>query len=63
MSNPRRGRHYRVAQKEVETKQALENAYVGSNVINTKYVALAFAFVMLVFLKGLFIGHYLGNDK
>ncbi len=61
MSNAARGRHYRVAQREVETKKAMEDAYVGENVVNIKYVGLAFAFVMLVFVKGIIIGHALSN--
>ncbi len=63
MSNATRGRHYRVAQREVETKKAMEDAYVGEHVVNVKYVGLAFAFVMLIFIKGLIIGHALGNRE
>ncbi len=61
MSNAARGRHYRVAQKEVENKKAMEEAYVGENVVNVKYVGFAFIFIMIVFLKGLIIGHALGR--
>lgn len=62
MSNARRGRHYRAAQKEVETKQAIEEAYVGSNLVDVKHVAIAFAVVMLFFVKGILIGHHLGKN-
>ncbi len=61
MANAARGRHYRVAQKEVETKKAMEDAYVGRNVVDVKYVGIAFAVLMLVFIKGLIIGHMLGD--
>ncbi len=62
MSNAARGRrHYRVAQREVENKKAMEDAYIGRHVVDVKYVGLAFAFVMLVFVKGLIIGHALSN--
>ncbi len=61
MSNTARGRHYRVAQREVESKKAIEDAYVGRNVVDVKYVGIAFAVLMLVFVKGLIIGHMLSN--
>ncbi len=62
MSNPRKGRHYRVAQREVETQKALENAYVDATVVDAKHVAIAFAVIMLVFIKGIIIGHMLGGE-
>lgn len=61
MANARRGRNYRVAQKQVETKQAIEDAYVGSNVVDIKHAAIAFAAFMLVFVNGIIIGHRLGK--
>ncbi len=62
MSNTRRGRHYRVAQREVETQKALENAYVDASVINVKHAALAFAVASIVFVYGVIVGHFLGNN-
>ncbi len=64
MSNARRGRHYRTAQREVETKQAIENAsYVQNELLQPKYIGLAFAFVMLLFVKGIILGYLLGSDN
>ncbi len=64
MSNARRGRHYRTAQKEVETKQAIENAsYVQNEFLQPKYIGLGFAFVMLLFVKGIILGYLLGSDN
>ncbi len=62
MGNARRGRHYRAAQREVETRQAVESACTDGCKVDVKYVALGVAFVMLVFVKGLVIGYFLGND-
>ncbi len=62
MASTRRGRHYRVAQKEVETQKAIENAYVDASVVNVKHAALAFAVASIIFVYGVIVGHLLGSN-
>ncbi len=64
MAQARRGRHYRTAQREVETKQAIENAsYMQNELLQPKFLGLAFVFVMLLFIKGIILGYLLGSDN
>lgn len=56
-----RGRHYRVAKKEIESNNKEKNGFYVCEKSAQKYLIISVAVVLITFINGLILGYFLGD--